>query len=129
MVFLNYKRSVVFFKREFIDIYFQFQLEKKNFMECNEFCGNEFNGNVFCGNEFWGNEFFIVSKFQFYCCLSVVDFLYFLFVLFIIVFFVLKVCKLFNVDENVVLIFVRCLFYIVFNVLLNKREVRNVKSC
>lgn len=59
MVFLNYKRSVVFFKREFIDI----SWKKKNFMECNEFCGNEFNGNVFCGNEFWGNEFFIISKF------------------------------------------------------------------
>ena len=40
----------------------------------------------------------------------------------------LKVCKLSNADENVVLILARCLPHIVPNVLLNKREVRNVKS-
>lgn len=43
-------------------------------------------------------------------------------------FLVLKVCKLSNADENVVLILARCLPHIVPNVLLNKREVRNVKS-
>ena len=43
-------------------------------------------------------------------------------------YFVLKVCKLSNADENVVLILARCLPHIVPNVLLNKREVRNVKS-
>lgn len=38
---------------------------------------------------------------------------------------VLKVCKLSNADENVVLIVARCLPHIVPNVLLNKREVSN----
>ncbi len=37
----------------------------------------------------------------------------------------LKVCKLSNADENVVLIVARCLPHIVPNVLLNKREVSN----
>lgn len=55
---------MLYFLKENLLIYiFSFSWKKKNFMECNEFCGNEFNGNVFCGNEFWGNEFFIISKF------------------------------------------------------------------
>ena len=41
---------------------------------------------------------------------------------------VLKVCKLSNADENVVLILARCLPHIVPNVLLNKREVSNDRS-
>lgn len=51
-----------------------------------------------------------------------------IFVLFTIVSVVLKVCKLSNADENVVLILARCLPHIVPNVLLNKREVRNNRS-
>lgn len=39
--------------------------------------------------------------------------------------YLLKVCKLSNADENVVLILARCLPHIVPNVLLNKREVSN----
>ena len=38
-------------------------------------------------------------------------------------YFCLKVCKLSDADENVVLILARCLPHIVPNVLLNKREV------
>ena len=79
-------------------------------------------------NDSPGNECLTGREFPFPCHTSVVDPLCYLFVLFTVVFLVLKVCKLSNADENVVLILARCLPHIVPNVLLNKREVRKDRS-
>lgn len=75
-------------------------------------------------NESPGNDSLITMKFPFHCLTSVSISSMLPILLFTIVSLVLKVCKLSNADENVVLILARCLPHIVPNVLLNKREVR-----